>query len=235
MRGYTASEVSSAMRVSQSSISAHRGTTMIELVIVIAIIGILAVLTVPNLETWLTRMRLNAAAAKVVSTIKNTRQLAISESVRYCLNFTGDPNYSDGNDGSYVLTSTISSETAMRSTIWAPMTVPVELAGWTNTHCLSGVDCGTDLFRGVSLETGNDTSIPTGGTALCAGWIFNKQGYLDNPTADFTHTCDGLNASCAKLTLISKGTSPLEQRTIWIDRGGNARVTSGPADTPQPL
>jgi hypothetical protein len=37
------------------------------------------------------------------------------------------------------------------------------------------------------------------------------------------------------ITLISKGMTPTEQRTIWIDRGGNVRVTSGPTDFPSPL
>jgi len=208
---------------------------MIELVIVVAIIGILAVLTVPNLESWLARMRLNAATTKVVSTFKNTRQLAISESVRYCVQWTGDQAFGDGNDSQYTLTSTISAETALRSAAWAPITAPVELAGWQNTHCATGVDCGTDLFRGVSLETGSNSSVPTGGLTNCAGWIYNKQGFLDNPVADFSQNCDGLNATCARLTLISKGTAPLEQRTVWIDRGGNVRVTSGPTDPPAPL
>ena len=86
----------------------------------------------------------------------------------------------------------------------------------------------------MSLEASANTSVPAGGDALCAGWVFNKQGFLDNPTSDFTFACDGLNATCGKMTLISKGTQPLEQRTVWIDRGGNVRVTSGPADAPNP-
>jgi Tfp pilus assembly major pilin PilA len=208
---------------------------MIELVLVIAIIGILAAISVPNLEAWLSRMRLNAATAKIVNTVKNTRMLAMSEAVRFCLNFTGDASDGDGNDAQYNLTATIRKETQLRSTVWTIMTAPIELAGWTNAHCAAGVDCGTDLFRGVSLETGADTSVPAGGNALCAGWVFNKQGFLDNPVTDFTFTCDGLNATCGKLTVISKGVTPLEQRAIWIDRGGNVRVTSGPADAPSPL
>ncbi|GEM_PF-1723042 len=232
------------MRVSLSN-SGQRGTTMIELVIVVAIIGILALLTVPNLEAWLARMRLNAATTKIVSTIKNTRQLAISESVRYCLNFTGDTSFGNGNDGVFEITASLSSETAMRSTVWTASTtaapiVPTELDSWSNKHdCTSGtvpVGCREDLFRGVSLETGSNTSIPTVGSTGCVGWVFNKQGFLDNAATDFDQACGAGSApTCARLTLISKGTTPIEQRSIWIDRGGNARVTSGPSDPPTPL
>jgi prepilin-type N-terminal cleavage/methylation domain-containing protein len=223
------------MRVSSNS-SDERGTTMIELVIVIALIGILSALTVPNLEAWLSRMRLNAGTTKVVSTFKNTRQLALSEGVRYCLSFSGDTSFGDGNDNVYNATAVVNAETALRSTSWAPITAPIELAGWSNHHCTgSVVDCGNDLFKGVSLETGPNTTFPAGGDTLCAGFVFNKQGFLDNPTTDFTATCDGINASCSMITLISKGMTPTEQRTVWIDRGGNVRVTSGPTDFPSPL
>lgn len=199
----------------------RRGATLIELIVVIAIIGLLAVLGGPNLSQWISRMRLDGATARVQHTISVARKATLAKRVRWCMVFTGDPNFSTtGSD--YMIGLTMTEETAPGSATWVAIDGPPEFASWTN-------DESTDHYPEVSLENGtNSTSFA--GTDGCNGLLFNSEGYLDNDLVDFEVACGGAN--CARLTLRSKGSSYGEQRSLWIDRGGNVRVTSGPATVP---
>jgi len=195
---------------------------MIELMIVIAVIGIVALTTVPNLEVWLHRMRLNGAASHLMSTIQNTRKMSITNQNRYCLTFTPDSSSLSSNDSSYLIEVAVSEEVILDSGSWATVTEPVELAGWAN-------NATTELYKGVSLEDGSNTTA-FGGLSNCVGLVFNNAGFLANPVTDFAHAVAG--GKYAILTLRNKSRSPAEQRSVWIDRGGNVRLTAGPTTPP---
>ncbi|MBN95231.1 MAG: hypothetical protein CL928_14360 [Deltaproteobacteria bacterium] len=199
-----------------------RGVTMIELMIVLAVMGIVALTTVPNLEVWLHRMRLNGAASHLMVTVQNTRKMSITNQNRYCLTFTADAASLSNNDSSYLVGVAVSEEVGLDSGSWSTITEPVELAGWTN-------DATTELYKGVSLEDGSNTTT-FAGTSNCLGLLFNNAGFLANPGTDFAHAVAG--GKYALLTLRNKSRSPAEQRSIWIDRGGNVRITSGPTTPP---
>jgi len=201
---------------------AARGVTMIELMIVIAIMGIVAITTVPNLEVWLHRMRLNSAASHLMATIKNTRKMSITNQNRYCLTFSADASSLSTNDSSYLIEVEVREEVGLDSGSWTTVTEPVELAGWTN-------NATNKLYKGVSLEDGANTTAFVG-LSNCVGLVFNNAGFLANPVTDFAFAVAG--GKYALLTLRNKSRSPAEQRSVWVDRGGNVRLTSGPTAPP---
>ena len=202
------------------------GFTLLELMIVIAIAGLLAVLAGPSLEAWIARMRLNSATAAIDSTLTTVRKMAMAENNRYCVSFGTDSSY--GNNGpSYTFDVITQVETALNTGVWAAAPSP-EIASWTN-------DATTELYRGVSLESTSGSTTTLAGLDGCSGLLYNNLGYLDNPTSDFTVDCNGQNtsgASCARLTLRQKYTG--EQRAIWVDRGGGVRISQGPNHEPAP-
>ncbi|MHB8092530.1 MAG: GspH/FimT family pseudopilin [Syntrophales bacterium] len=59
--------------------SDKRGFTLVELMIVIAIMGILAAFAAPNFRTYMAQSRLNGAARQVMSDLMNARMLSVAQ------------------------------------------------------------------------------------------------------------------------------------------------------------
>lgn len=64
-----------------------RGVTLIELVVVIAIIAIGALLLVPNMGPWIQNYRLRTAARDIVSTLRTAQMKAVSNNMTYQVSF----------------------------------------------------------------------------------------------------------------------------------------------------
>jgi type II secretion system protein H len=71
-----------------------RGVTLIELVVVIAIIAIGAVLVVPGIGPWIANYRLRTATRDITSTLRVAQMRAVSNNTNYQVSFnTGAGTY----------------------------------------------------------------------------------------------------------------------------------------------
>jgi type IV fimbrial biogenesis protein FimT len=71
-----------------------RGVTLIELVVVFAIIAIGTVLVVPNIGAWLPNYRLRSATREITSTLRTAQMKAVSNNIEYGVAFnTGSQQY----------------------------------------------------------------------------------------------------------------------------------------------
>ena len=66
-----------------------KGVTLIELIIVFAIIAIGAVLAVPNFGPWLANYRLRTATRDIASNLRTAQMRAVSNNVNYQVLFDG--------------------------------------------------------------------------------------------------------------------------------------------------
>ena len=83
-----------------------RGVTLIELIVVFVIIGIMALLLVPNIGAWMPSYRLRSATRDIVSTFRGAQMRAISECISYQVSFnTADTGLANNNTG-YIIVGT---------------------------------------------------------------------------------------------------------------------------------
>jgi type IV fimbrial biogenesis protein FimT len=70
-----------------------KGVTLIELIVVMVIIGIGAVLFVPNIGGWMPSYRLRSAARDIASTMRTAQMKAISTNIKYQVSFPSSVSY----------------------------------------------------------------------------------------------------------------------------------------------
>jgi prepilin-type N-terminal cleavage/methylation domain-containing protein len=82
----------------------QRGFTLVEVMIVVAMIGIMAAIAVPSFLSWLPNMRLKADARDLYSNMQKAKMEAIKSNTPTSLNFTSGTG-SPCTGGSYTFTN----------------------------------------------------------------------------------------------------------------------------------
>lgn len=75
-----------------------RGFTLVELMIVIAVIAIISAIAAPNFTTYMAQRRLNGAARMVMSDLMAARQKAVSMNQNVKVSFVSNHSYEIWND-----------------------------------------------------------------------------------------------------------------------------------------
>lgn len=69
-----------------------RGVTLVELIVVMAIIAIAALALVPNIGTWITYYRLRSATRDITSVLRTAQMKAVSNNISYQVRFDAGGN-----------------------------------------------------------------------------------------------------------------------------------------------
>ncbi len=111
-----------------------KGVTLIELVVVFAIIGIMAALLTPGIGAWMPKYRLRSATRDIVSAMRDAQMKAVTNRVQYRVNFNVAPN-------SYVLqrdSGGFSDDGALQT---APSGITINIAGLPGGTATFNTDC----------------------------------------------------------------------------------------------
>jgi prepilin-type N-terminal cleavage/methylation domain-containing protein len=180
--------------------SAQRGMTAIELMIVIALVGIVAAMAAPNIEQMVARARLSAAANILKSAVEGCADDAANNGVVCTITLLSEDS---------ALTDRSSWQGSFQTQLSDPATnlavAPAEVYDFTSP--------GQNKFAYVSMESQN--------IGVWAGDAiqFSPDGLL-MPNA-------GLTGPTATMTLRNKRALPqVDQRFLVIDRGGNVQITN---------
>ena len=107
------------------------GFTILEILTVLAIMGIIAGTAIPNIDNAMKAYRADSAARQVLSDLQATRMLALSQNVRYRMRFTAngttyDQQKWDPSTPGYttVANYTLPAQAAFTATVADPVFVP---------------------------------------------------------------------------------------------------------------
>lgn len=135
----------------------QRGFTLLELIVVMALIGLMSAIALPEFIAWRTQARYNDAAQEIAATLREARSQALSRNLQHRVEF-------DVDNRQYRITA---GDRAINSTAFATV-----VKDWTVLHrdlVLRGAaDCsGT---ADVTLDfNANGTATPSGICVMTAG------------------------------------------------------------------
>ncbi len=144
-----------------------RGTTMLELVVVMAIAGVLMTIGTFGFTNWRHTSQHQGAAEELVSTLRGASVQAISEGRTYCLDIKSGGatyelwRYSCGGAGAVLVEATHSTQdaaVAYAATVTAPTPAPACPSG---SRCLYFFPRGTALPAAVTVTSTHRTKTYT--------------------------------------------------------------------------
>ena len=154
----------------------RRGITLMELIIVMAIIALGAVLMVPNIAGWIPHYRLRSATRDVVSALRVAQMKAVARNIDHRVTFDpADPCWEQGVAGPCYF---IMRRTTAGVDDWARITVSDEVVAADSDDAKqflpSGVQFNGSIFSGNNFAEFNPNSTASGGNVV----LKNSRGTL---------------------------------------------------------
>ncbi|MDO6386582.1 GspH/FimT family pseudopilin [Uliginosibacterium sp. 31-12] len=177
--------------------ASRRGFSLIELMVIIAVMSILTLVAVPNLSTWLANNRVRTVAEALQNALRQAQVEAIKRS----------------RQTSFVLTAASPALSATPSSSgpnWYIQSLPLTGS--------SEAASNTDFVRGETLANQYSVSISGGNAALC----FNSAGRLVSNTATGLGASCTAPADSVTYTLTTTGAD--RKLAVQVYAGGKVRM-----------
>jgi len=180
---------------------------MIELLVVLAIVGVLLTLAASDLSQLRGRYKMNGAARQFAKTVELTRVRAITDNREYALVLMEfDPTPLDGdvlsNHGKYELRS---GDSLRNSANWEP-----EVDGTVDLYNGPGKWIGVSIDEWAPINGPLNYNFPN-------AMVFSPRGYMVNDPADFA---DGV----IRVVFRNKHSRFPEARVVRVDLGGGTQI-----------
>ncbi len=196
---------------------ANAGFSLLELAIVVAIVGMLALIAVPSLMQMLPRFRLNRTVREFCDHVQEARLLAISEGVEYRMCFSKkdpDPTSDNirSNSGRYTIEA---GNKSSGSTSWDPLP-----RGASNAEGIIDLTWTTSNreYAGISLVSTLPSTLGGTGMGNTDCLVFSPRGWLSNNLTDFRW-------NYIQIEFRNKAANPRKDvRWVQISQGGIARI-----------